>query len=483
MTNSKKLKVIGLIITSQLYMGCNSTDFGSKNQIATANSTAQSASGLASSVSLSIYNQGTNTGAPLYSDASGSGQQITLTAGSQYNFHINASNLPSGAAVNLQMQDIDIVNGPKTNTPLAVGDNNVTAPVGGDWNFTLQVSNGSSGISSRSYQAIVSCTNSNFSSASLSAAGISVTAGSGSNLYNFSAAGVVANNNGQAPYLCAYDLSGVGITSTQFLPCGTALTNVYVNLVGNREVGVIVKDACNKTGEVSVPAPGANLAYTVPASGVQNNFIFGQVTNASGNAIDPRVGGATYLATNSGGVSPVQANTGGANDSKTGSEITVTSFSETATYSYASMTNGQPSSVPYGMTINIGNIGGNFNLQTSTGASTGTLNFANATMNIGYSTDQAGDQAPALLFQSTSCTPSNLQYTIVPFTPFVCTNEDGSPGMNYSASVEIWGNYTCNVTDASGAATITGSFDGTHQLVDGCVGNTEATGGSPPVSF
>lgn len=405
-------------------------------------------------ISLSIFDSG---GTLIYSD-SNPGTSLVLTAGVTYNFQISSPNAPAGTLFTLQATNVDAVNSTPTSVTLSLGNNTFVPPTQGDFLLTL-TPDGSAAttIATATYQASVTCSNPNFSASSLNPQGISVTAGSGSNLYTFSAANVISGANGMAPYTCAWDLDGDGIVDTAFTDCSTAVSNEYVNYVGTRNIGVIVKDSCNVPQTVSA---SESLAYTVPAM-PGNVFIYGQLAAATGTAQgDSRLDGVNYLATNSGGhniVKPLYSP--GANGKGT--------FTITSTLNYGTL-----SSVDFGMQLNLTGFSDTINLS----AMTGTIDASAAVLSqTSYSTDQAGDANPARALAGTSCQLTNPGATVIFQQGTPCSA--GTTGDNNSADVEVWGNYVCTVNDSGGAVTITGSFDGIAHLADNCVGGGGGGGG------
>lgn len=405
-------------------------------------------------IALSVYNP---SGALIYSSANSS-TTLQMTSGVAYNLQVSGAQIPSGTVFSMQATNIDVVNEAPQTTSLTLGNNSYTPPTPGD--YLLQISAtvpGASLVDTQTFQASVICANPNFTASSLNPAGISVTAGSGNNLYNFSAAAVTSGANGMAPYLCAWDVDGDSIQDTPFTDCGTALSNEYVNYVGTRTIGLIVKDSCNVSQTVSA---SQNLAYTVPAM-PGNVFIYGQTSAETGTAAtDARINGINYLATNSGGYNYVQPlYTPGASGQ---GSFTIVS----------SMTYGQLSSVNFGMELDVGNISDTINVSTMTG----TIDAAAATLNKTiYSTDESGDQAPARNLLGTTCVLTNPGATVIFQAGTPCSA--GTTGDQNSANVEVWGNYVCAVSDSAGATTITGSFDGIAHLADNCVGGGGGGGG------
>ncbi len=410
---------------------------------------------LSGNVQMSIMDA---SGRTIYSDT-GTGQALTFKAGVNYMLDLNATGFPTGTQFSLQMTPTDVVSGATVTVPLSPGSNSFSVPTQGDYSWQLVAAD--TGYQSRSkyYLANVTCTNPTFTVNSLDPSAIAVSPGSNSNLYNFSASGVVAHANGTQPYLCAFDPTGTGIVDTAFTDCSQALNNFYVNYVGTRNVGVIVKDACNTEYAVS---NSVNLNYSVPAM-PGNVFIFGQISNATGTAQqDSRVNYVNYLATNSGGNNIVQPHYSNG------------TFQITASQNY-----GMPSSLPFGMQITVKGIQDNLSLSNMSGL----LNASNAYISaLSYSTDEAGDAETAVTLNSTNCSLSNQGARVL----FVQGNPCSSSGMTgdqNSATVEVWGQYTCSVSDTGGGAQITGKFDGLTHIADNCAGGGGGGGGIVPIQL
>jgi hypothetical protein len=232
-----------------------------------------------------------------------------------------------------------------------------------------------------------------------------------------------------------------------------------VNYVSSRNVGLLVKDSCNTTVAVSNVV---DLTYSEPTM-PGNVFIFGQTSNATGSAIgDSRVQNVTYLAENSDGNNIVQPTYGSG------------SFEIYSQQNYQ-----MPSSVKFGMDIKVVGITDTINVKTGQG----TVDASAATLkSVTYTTDQSGDQDPAVSLSSTSCVLSN-QGASVKFTAGTpCTA--GTTGDNNMATVEVWGHYVCNaLTDSGGSTQMTGDFDGYTNLVDNCTGGGQGGGGIVPIEF
>ncbi|MDR3607074.1 MAG: hypothetical protein P4M08_06815 [Oligoflexia bacterium] len=469
-TNSiRKTNILGVTTVALMIVaaGCKSSDFGSDPSSGTISSSAALANNkaLASAISMSVYNSG--GGAAIYSDSQGAGQTLQMTVGQNYVYEVDATNLAAGATATISFLDTDVIGATATSYSITPGvQKAIAAPSpGGDYLLTLQVNSGGN-VAQKSYQAAIGCVNPNFTQASLIPTGISVTAGSATNLYNYSAAGVISN---PANYLCGFDLAGTGILSTKYVTCDTPLTNVYVSDVGYRKVAVMVKDQCNNSLSVTAPGSGIDLAYNVPAMGTEVPYIYGVVSTTNIN--DPRVNGVTYLSTNNNVASPVQSNYGGG------------AFSITSEYSYSTMKNGQPSSVPFGMTLTLRGITGSVNLAAKSNNVSFTGMYLDAAT---FSTDQSADVSGQITLQSASgtnnCTATHLGGKVLnsPGTPCY----PGTTGDNNAATVEVWGDYTCKMSGSYGTATVTGSFDGIYHMADSCIGGGGGGGGGvTPIAF
>jgi hypothetical protein len=430
--------------------------------------------------------QGAST---LYSDSSPN-SSLQLVAGQQYNFNLNVQNAPTGTQYVLVMTQ----NGPSGTTnqktqALVPGDNTVTVTggaIGGaynsTWYWSLQLAATGYVTETKSYTAQVSCPNPNFSATGMTAGGISVTAGSGQNLYNFSASGAVPAsipNNGTPPYYCGWDLTGVGILDTSFGSCAQTLDDQYVNYVGTRTIGLIVQDSCGNSVTLSSPQ---NLQYTLPM-GPGNVFITGQTsmaTNAShGAATDPRDVNVNYMATNQNpGHDIVQPNYTQSSPAGTANA----SFAISSFQSY-----GQNSSVQFGVSISLTGLADTLVSNPANAAqiaanSSSTINTSHVALkSVSYITDQNGGLLPSQTYSSSSCTLSNVQASVKDPGGEPCTN--GSTGDYQAPTVEVSGTYTCaSLADSAGETMrFTGTFDGYVLIVDNCSGGTEGGGGIVPI--
>lgn len=376
--------------------------------------------------------------------APGAQGALKLIQGASYNLNLTGANVPGGTQFTLALTNIDLVAGTTTHVTLQLGDNIFVPSAAG--NYVMKLIPSLPSVAPRVYQASVSCANPNFTQNSLDPTGISVTT-SANNLYNYSAAQVTAHANGTAPYLCAFDLTGTGIRDTAFGDCKIPLLNQYSNYVGQRNIGVIVKDACNTTFTVSNPV---TLDFGVPAK-PGNVFIYGMNSMATGSAVgDSRIDGVNYLATNVGGNDIVQPRYNSGN-------FTISAF----------MNYGMPSSVKFGVQIDISNITDTLNLSNLSG----TVDASQAVMTgITFSTDQAGDQAAARNLSSNSCVLSNQGARVIKTQGSPCSA--GTTGSGNSADVEVWGDYVCmGLNDSGGSVQIEGSFDGATHMGDSCVGS------------
>lgn len=444
-------------------LGCNA-DYGTD---ATSGATSsQSASGAPASASLSIYDA--SSGALVYSDAGGPGS-VSLVGGKAYKIQVAVSNAGSAPVSKVTVMNSSIpalALHPSVLTMNSSGSGQFTA-VAGQYSFQLNVMNGNAQAVAKSYTGSASCPNPNasgFTASSLNASGLAVSLAGSNNLFSYNASSVVSGANGVAPYQCAYDLNGTGIVDTAFTDCGAH--DYYSNFLGSRNVNVVVVDSCGVSASVS---KSVSFSGNVPAMGAGNVFIAGQVSSDTGTAAsDPRIDNVDYLATNQNPsydiVQPNFAMSGGKG-----------TFQIQSSLNY-----GQPSSLPFGITINVSGITGTFNLSSNP---TGTVVTSGAKVSsIVYSTDQNGDQDPAVSMSSSSCTTGGISAKVTPVVGQPCSS--GTSGDNNSATVEVWGTYTCtNVSDSGGSVTISGSFDGLTDMADGCSGGGGGGGGIAPITF
>lgn len=451
----QSIKMVALVSLTIIISACTAPK-SLKNESSTSSSMSDGAA-LVGKVSLVV--KGSNNSL-VYSDGV-VGSALVLKAGQTYDLQLAVENAQPGATYKLERTQTNIVGGPTDSIPLKVGSNVLSIPSNGQGEFSwkLIVSGPNMTPFSKFYLADVQCSSPTFTADSLDASKISVSPGA-MNLYSFSAAGVDANANGTGPYTCAWDVTGIGVQDSAFKPCNQALANVYVNYVQNRNIGLLVKDSCFITHSVSKTV---NLPASAPSM-PGNVFITGVNSGATGAMIgDARVDGVNYLATNSGGNNIVQPMYGG------------------GTFKiYAAQNYGMPSSVNFGMQIEVGGIVDSINLA----AATGTVDASAAHINrVTYSTDQAGDQRPPVVLTSMSCTLSNqgAKLTFTQGTP--CSA--GQTGSNNMAVVEVWGHYSCaSASNASGSTAIQGDFDGYYNIADNCVGGGgQGGGGIVPINL
>jgi len=404
-------------------------------------------------VNMKIYD---NTNAVVYSD-SNINSSLVLKENQNYRLDLSPSQDVAGLKYALTLTKTSVVGSTPQTIQLQSGSNNFSVPTKGDYSLKLVATASQMLPVTKLYTAAVTCQNPVFSAASLD--GSKMTVSGSTNMYTFNASAVVAGANGMAPYTCAWDGTGVGIVDTAFKDCSASSSAFYSNLVGDRGITVVVKDACNTVQSVKKTL---NLPYVVPSLG-GNVFIHGAVSNATGNAMnDSRVDNAIYLATNVGGNNIVQSSYSGAN------------FTISAAKNY-----GMASSVAYGMKIQVSNLTGSVDVKTMAS----TLSAATAKLKaITYTTDQAGDAKAATGLSGSSCTLSNQNVKVMFVSGTPCS--DGS-GTNNKATVEVYGSYVCTgVSNGSGGTiTITGSFDGYDTIVDSCSGGGGGGGGVAPINL
>jgi hypothetical protein len=397
------------------------------------------------------------SGNTVYSD-SVANSSLILKAAQNYTINLAVTNAAPGTTYSMVGTNIDLVSSSPITIPLNAGATTFSLPQQGDFQLAIKASAPGYAELDKYYQADVTCVSPTFTAASLNANAITVTKGSGANnIFNYNGAGVIAAANGMAPYTCAWDPTGTGIVDTQFSDCTKPLTGFYVNYVGSRNVGLIVKDACNQTYTVSKVV---SLPEAIPALGQGNVFISGTVTSASTD--DSRVAGVNYLATNVNGDDPVIPNYGGGQ------------FDIVAAQNY-----NMNSSVNFGMEIKLGGITDTINQS----AGTGTVDVSKAVIEkVVYSTDESGDQAAAMSFSGSNCTLSGVQAKVVPVMGQPCSG--GTSGDNNGVTVEVWGSYSCTGLASSGQVmNINGEFDGLQDMVDSCTGGGQGGGGVVPTGF
>lgn len=436
------------------------TDFASQS------ATTTSAAPAVGRLSLKLMD---STGKTIYSDDVPN-SSLQLKAGQMYSASLAVANALPGATYKLVATQVNVLNGlslpavvivPGTNVPLAL-------PANGQGEYALKLIATVPGAPdvTKLYTADVQCAQPSFTADSLNADGLTVSS-SGNNLYAFSAAGVVGNANGMGPYTCAFDPTGTQTQDTAFGSCDQAVT-AYVNYVGPRTVGLLVKDACFTVQSVSKQL---TLPATTPAKPSDTPFISAQISNAMGAVQnDSRVSGVQYLATNT---SNAQTKSG---------NVVQPAYSNGA-FSIQSVYNYQlPSSVNFGIQIQLAGLTDTINVA----AGTGSISAANAQIKkVVYTTDQRGDQSSQVQMQSQSCTLSQQGATVKFVQGQPCN--PGMSGDNNSATVEVWGHYSCpqiKNADGSSTAAIEGDFNGLTNMADSCVGAPGGSGGGiVPINF
>lgn len=443
--NQKLRRGLGILSALLLTAGCSNSEF----EATSSSAMKQLSSASYGVISISITD---SSGEEIYSDFNSS-TSLKLKAQTAYNLIISAPGAPSNTSFQMVSTKINTVSQTSTTHAMHAGSNSLTVPVPGDyaWKITAQAP-GLLPIT-LTYMADVTCLNPSFTADSLNPQAITVSQSAPYNLYNYNLAGVTSGANGMAPYTCALDATGVGILSHTFTSCSSGFSNVYVNYIGLRNVGVVVKDACNITHSISNPT---HLPYTMPTRGGNTTFISGYTTNAAGSAVnDPRVDKVTYLATNAGTFDrAVSARLGGG------------TFGIEGAINY-----GQNQSVLFGLSLGLRNISDNIDLLSGTG----TVNMSNARISrVDYTTDQAGDHALSVALSSTNCTLSN-QGSQVSFVPEMVCSYTGQTLSR--ATVKIWGHYVCTViSNSTGSTRIEGDFNFVDVKSGGC-----PTAPAPPI--
>jgi hypothetical protein len=453
MKHNTTLKVgIVLAIGAMMISGCGGIGAAKTNMNAVLSAPNQQF--IQSQMHISVSGNGAN-----YSDSTPNSSLI-VKMGLSYVLNLQVQNAAAGASYSIQATNLDDVNPTPINLNVAVGNNTISFPAKGNYQIKLMASAAGLGSQSKIYQAEVQCANPSFSQASLASVNLSVSGNN--NSYTFSSSGVAASANGQAPYQCAWDPTGTGIVDTAFGPCDASLGPVYGNYVLSRNIGLVVRDACNTSYTVSKPL---NLAYSEPAMGAGNVFIQGVLSNAGGTAVgDKRVDGVTYYAQNT-----------------ATNKIVSSQYGNGAFTIFAWQNYNMGSSVNFGMQIKVSGLVETTKLDAATGA--GAVDASNAKIaSVTYVTDQAGDQASSMSFSGKNCTLSNQGAKVLPVSGQPCTG--GTSGNQNALTVEVWGHYSCTGLVASDASTdIQGDFDGYYNIADSCSGGGQGGGGVPPPNF
>jgi hypothetical protein len=386
-----------------------------------------------------------------------------LAENTDYIVNISVADVPEGTPIVLSATNLDLTTQPERKFNLVVGDNLMNFsdeefgfPAPGLYRWKIK---------SDEYEVIqefepkIACSDGTFTKASLNPGAISV---SGSdNIYTFSAAGVTSGANGVGPYKCAWDPTGTGIVSTNFRDCDLD-SSLYVNYVGQRNVGLIVQDSCYISHNISIPR---TLTRTYPQPMPGNLFIYGKIfSDPDPNGFDSRIDGVEYLALNKAAYPVIQEPIYAAG-----------AFSINASYNF-----GVGSSVPFGVMINIKGFveSPDFNFENATG----TIDDSGAYIeSLVYTTDQSGDSRSSRQLAAYDChwTPQT-RLKLVKGSP--C--ETGETGSNSQMELEVWGNYVCaTLKNGTKEVEIDGSFDGMYKKADACIGGGKGGGGTLPPAF
>lgn len=463
-------RIVGVALTAVamtvVMVGCGGMK--SSSGILNSSSLTTNASSIAGKLSLSVLDSSSKV---VYTDTKESTQanSLTLEAGKPYTLRLSNSNPAKDTTYELVATQTNIPNGERLTIQLRVGDNSFTPTQSGSYSYKITARASSGAESTVNYIAAVSCSAAGIlSPGSLNTGMISVSPGSAANLYNLSAAGLTSGANGTAPYQCAWDPTGTGIKDTNFKNCDMIESNFYSNFVGNRKVGILVKDACGTTVTVSKVLNFAAVNPSMP----NNVFITGVVSNPTGLAAgDARIDGVSYLATNTNAASSLGAR-----------NIVQPSYATGKFQIYSSLNYGMASSVRFGIEIKLKGLEDNLNLATGAGS----VSAANAVIeSVTYTTDQAGDTSSALSFSGSGavCTLSNqnAKAEVLDGTP--CSS--GQSGSGKRTRVEVWGHYKCvGMTGPNGAKMdLEGNFDGISHSADDCSGGGGGGGGIKPVNL
>lgn len=386
---------------------------------------------------------------------------LNMLAGKSYRLTLSVVTAPVGTTYTLTMENTSVLEpleiAPQTLQP---GDNDFSIPAAGI--YSLSITAAATGVSvPKSFVANVACSNSNFSKTTLKPAAMTVTkiASASNNLFRLSAAGVIASADGSSPYYCAWDPTGTGIRDTGFSLCNGTI-DFYSNFIGDRKVGLIVRDACNRSHKLENTANFASQNISA-----ESPYIHGRTSNGQGSALnDLRVNDVEYLATN-----------------KPNNSV-VSSWFDPGKNTFQIKSNkkySMQSSVLFGMQLDLNGFTNTINRTTGVGS----IDATNAKITrVSFSTDQGGDSIDQLqaIYVSDDCDLSNVE-TEVTFASATCF--DGTPAPTQTATITISGEYSCNRTDSKalsksdGSVEIQGEFKGLQSIRDACVDNN---GGNPP---
>lgn len=383
---------------------------------------------------------------------------FTLVAGRTYTLRIDSSEA-AGASLSLELTNVSEVMASPVTIPLVAGDNSFSVPTQGTYAARITVS--APGMSDRmqQYQLEASCASPTFTQGSLNGNAITASAAGANNLFNYNAAGVTASADGQAPYQYAWDPTGVQIRHTPF-SAQTTLSSFYSDLVGLRNVGLIVKDACNTAHTVS---KFVNLAWT-PVAYPGNEFIEGHTASGS-ESPDDRYENVDYLATNP-GPAPVDSIYGGG------------TFTIESALRYD-----MPGAVAHGVKIVIRGLVETVPLDPATMAGQITIPPGTPIESLTFTTDKDGDARPAVSLTGRNCVWTNANVRVIPTAGVPCADNSGT---NNELAVEVWGDYSCTGMTGGhdGLVDIVGRFDGSWTIADGCVGGQgQGQGGIFPINF
>lgn len=466
MGRSLRYSIIALLFLATL-IGCSSPKGDSASNTTNAASAGSTLPVVQAKVVLSV----SDGNGVVFSEAAPAGSpqsSLQLKSGQSYMLNLDVTNAPAGATYSLQLQRTDLIKPPAAiSFALNAGSNSFSVPDAGNYSGKLVVSASGFSAETKNYAAIVTCATPTFSANSMKGVSINVSAGSGDNLYNYSAS--FGSLDGVGPYYCAWDVTGAGIVDTGFDLCvgpGAAnpykLNDGYSNLVLQRNIHLLVKDSCNI---VQTASSSQNLAYPKQTPGAGNVFIDGQVSNASGAAKNnASVDGAFYFADN---LNPQR--------------IVTSQYGNGSFQIKSSMNYHMGSSVDFGMELDISGIIETTKIDVS--KQQGAVDVSKANINnVTFITDQAGDQAPSLTFSGSNCTWTNRGAKVLFVSGKPCAA--GTSGDNNVVTVEVWGHYSCmGLSAPTGSMDIGGDFDGYYDLADSCSGGGGGGGGQPPPKF
>lgn len=290
---------------------------------------------------------------------------------------------------------------------------------------------------------------------------ISVSASGALNSFNYSAVG--ASSGGLGPYVCAWDFNGDTIVDTDFGSCSR--TNIYSNHVGDRNVGVFIRD--RSCGMEDLHA--TKTVMLAPAVGA-DPFLSATIAGAVGDA---RVN-LDHLSVN-----PVANNP----------RITCNYNKSTGTFSITGVNSYEKEPrKSHGLSVAFNNV-------VFVDNSTINTDYAELTR-VTFSTDESVDATkgqgalPQRTFQGGADKCHKVTLTAVPIfeAGAPCTSGTGTASLY---TVDIKATFTCDAnqlpnvnTGATDSILVTqGALSCRYVRYDGCAGGGGGGGGIDPIKF